>query len=95
MAEQNRIIENIRKKRKLNGRINRIIAGVIRVPETSFNTTTVIKGLNNADEIDILEIIMGIEAEFEITMPDDIMGQLKTVGDFYEYVRKSTGWWDK
>lgn len=91
MAEQNEIINNIRRKRRFNAKISRIIADVLRVSETEFNADTIIKGFHDADEIDILEIIIGIEAEFEIQIPDNLFSNFKTVGDFYDYVRNATG----
>lgn len=91
MAEQNEILNNIRRKRRFNARISRIIAEVLRVNENDFNAETVIKGFNKADEIDILEIIIGVETEFDIQIPDNLFSEFKTVGDFYDYVRNATG----
>ncbi len=41
----------------------------------------------NLDSLDIVEIIMAIEEEFNITIPDDDVQKLKTVRDAVEYIR--------
>lgn len=39
-----------------------------------------------ADSIDTVEVIMAVEKEFDIEIPDSDAERLKTVGDFYEYL---------
>jgi acyl carrier protein len=39
-----------------------------------------------ADSIDILELVMGLEEEFGITIPDDQAENIKTVGDAIDYI---------
>lgn len=39
-----------------------------------------------ADSIDRVEIIMKLEEEFNIEIPEDISDKLKTVTDFAEYI---------
>ena len=34
-----------------------------------------------ADELDIIELVMSIEEEFQIAIPDDAIDKIKTVGD--------------
>src|SRR6266403_2133684 len=91
MADQNEIINNIRRKRRFNARISRIIADVLSVNEIDFNADTIKKKFHKDNEIDILEIIIGIETEFDIQIPDNLFSEFKTVGDFYDYVRNATG----
>ena len=40
-----------------------------------------------ADSLDIVELIMGIEEEFDIEIPDEDAEKLKTVGEAMEYVK--------
>jgi acyl carrier protein len=44
-----------------------------------------------ADSLDIVELIMGIEEEFEVEIPDEDAEKLKNVGDALAYVRKRLG----
>ena len=41
----------------------------------------------NLDSLDIVEIVMAIEEEFNITIPDDDVQKLKTVKDAVEYIQ--------
>jgi len=41
----------------------------------------------NLDSLDIVEILMAIEDEFNITISDDDIQKLKTVKDAVEYIR--------
>ena len=40
-----------------------------------------------ADSLDIVELIMGIEEEFDIEIPDEDAEKLTTVGEALEYVK--------
>lgn len=44
-----------------------------------------------ADSLDIVELIMGIEEEFDIEIPDEDAEKLTTVGEAMEYVKKKLG----
>ena len=39
-----------------------------------------------ADSLDVVEIIMSVEEEFDLVMPDEVLEQIKTVGDAVEYL---------
>lgn len=44
-----------------------------------------------ADSLDIVELIMGIEEEFDIEIPDEDAEKLTTVGEAMEYVKVKLG----
>ena len=41
----------------------------------------------SADSLDIVELIMGIEEEFELEIPDSDAEKIVTVGDVVEYIK--------
>jgi acyl carrier protein len=41
-----------------------------------------------ADSLDIVELIMDIEEEFEISIPDEDYEKIKTVGDAVTYIEE-------
>lgn len=43
-----------------------------------------------ADSLDAVELVMAIEEEFEIEVPDDQAEKLVAVGDIIDYVDKSS-----
>ncbi len=44
-----------------------------------------------ADSLDTVELVMAIEEEFGIEIPDDDAEKAKTVGDVVEYINKKLG----
>ncbi|CUP69052.1 acyl carrier protein [Clostridium baratii] len=42
----------------------------------------------NADSLDIVELIMALEDELDMEIPDEDVEGFKTVGDVVEYVKK-------
>jgi len=44
-----------------------------------------------ADSLDIVELVMELEEEFEITIPDDQAEKIKTVGEAIDYIEKEQG----
>ena len=44
-----------------------------------------------ADSLDIVELIMGIEEEFDIELPDEDAEKLTTVGEAMSYVKAKLG----
>ena len=44
-----------------------------------------------ADSLDIVELIMGIEEEFDIEIPDEDAEKLTTVGEAMDYVKGKLG----
>ena len=55
------------------------------VPEASFVDDL------GADSLDIVELIMGIEEEFDIEIPDEDAEKLTTVGEAVEYAAAKVG----
>lgn len=41
-----------------------------------------------ADSLDIVELIMELEEEFEINIPDDQAEKIKTVGEAIDYIER-------
>lgn len=43
-----------------------------------------------ADSLDIVELIMGLETEFDIEIPDEEAENITTVGDAVNYVKENS-----
>lgn len=43
-----------------------------------------------ADSLDVVELVMAFEDEFQIEIPDDEVGEIKTVGDAVTYISKKS-----
>ena len=44
----------------------------------------------DADSLDVVEVIMALEEEFEIEIPDEDAEKIRTVGDVIEYINDRT-----
>lgn len=67
-------------------KIQKQLAAQLNVkPEVITMQTDVIKDLK-ADSLDIVEMIMTLEEEFNITVPEDKASQFKTVGDLVAFI---------
>lgn len=42
-----------------------------------------------ADSLDIVDLVMAIEEEFELEIPDDAVEGIKTVGDIVKYIEEN------
>ncbi len=42
-----------------------------------------------ADSIDLVELVMALEEEFEIQIPDEEVAKIKTVSDVVEYIKEN------
>lgn len=66
-----------------------IIAEVLNVePEEITMETTFVDDLG-ADSLDVFQIIMGIEEEFDIEIPNEAAEQIVTVGDAVEQIKNA------
>jgi len=52
-------------------------------PQTSFVTDL------GADSLDTVELIMELEEEFEINIPDDVADKIETVGQAIDFIEKA------
>ena len=66
-----------------------IIAEVLNIePEDITMAATFVDDLG-ADSLDIFQIIMGIEEEFDIEIPNEAAEQIVTVGDAVEQIKNA------
>ncbi|KUK11418.1 MAG: Acyl carrier protein [Clostridia bacterium 41_269] len=70
--------------------IKRIVSDQLGVEEEEITEATSFEDLN-ADSLDIVELIMALEEEFDIEIPDEDAEKLTTVGAAVEYVKAKIG----
>ncbi len=64
-----------------------IIAEVLNVDAEDITMETTFVDDLGADSLDVFQIIMGIEEEFDIEIPNDAAEQIVTVGDAVEQIK--------
>ena len=72
-------------------KLKKIIAEVLNVDEEEITMETTFVDDLGADSLDIFQIIMGIEEEFDIEIPDEDAEKLTTVGEAMSYVKAKLG----
>ena len=68
-------------------KLKKVIADVLNVdPEEITMESTFVDDLG-ADSLDVFQIIMGLEEEFDIEVPDEEAEKITTVGAVVEYIK--------
>ena len=67
-------------------KIKKILADTLDVSEEEISADTNIATDLGADSLDVVEILMSIEDEFEIEIPDNEIENIRTVGELVEYI---------
>ena len=68
-------------------KIKAIIAEVLNIDADSITEDTTFVDYLGADSLDIFQIIMGIEEEYDIELDNESVEQIQTVGDAVEAIR--------
>ena len=70
-------------------KIKKILADTLDVNEDEISADTNIATDLGADSLDVVEILMSIEDEFDIEIPDSEIENIRTVGELVEYIEKN------
>lgn len=71
-------------------RIKEIIADQLGLDDTEeITTTTSLVDDLEADSLDAIEIVMALEDEFDIDIPDEEAEQFKNIGDICKYIEEN------
>ena len=68
-------------------KVKEIIIEQLGVSETSITTEASFIDDLGADSLDIVELIMALEEEFDIEIPDEDAEKVVTVGDVVDYIK--------
>jgi acyl carrier protein len=69
-------------------RVIDIVCENLAVNKEQVNRNTSFMEDMGADSLDIVELVMELEEEFEITIPDDQAEKIKTVGEAIDYIER-------
>ena len=67
-------------------KVRAILCDQLDVEEANVTTESVLTDDLGADSIDLVDLIMSLESEFDIEIPDEDVEKVKTVGDVVKYI---------
>ncbi len=70
-------------------KIKKMLADQLDADEDELTMETNIAKDLEADSLDVVELLMTIEDEFEVEIPDEEIENIKTIGDLTEYIQNN------
>ena len=70
-------------------KLKKIIVEVLNVDESEVTPEATFVDDLGADSLDVFQIIMGLEEEFDIEIPNEEAEKIVTVGDAVEQIKKA------
>ncbi|MCR9120474.1 MAG: acyl carrier protein [bacterium] len=76
-------------KVSIQDRVIDIVAEQLGVEKEKVSRETSFVNDLGADSLDTVELVMELEEEFDITIPDDVAEKIQTVGQAIEFIEKA------
>lgn len=70
-------------------KIKKLLADQLDVDENDMTMDTNIAKDLGADSLDVVELLMSIEDEFEVEIPDEEIENIRTIGELTEYIQNN------
>lgn len=70
-------------------KVKGILCDQLDIDEDSVTMDSVITEDFGADSLDFVDLVMTLEEEFEVEIPDDEIKNIRTVGDIVRYIEQS------
>ncbi len=75
----------------VEAKVKEIIIDKLGVEESQITPTASFTNDLGADSLDIVELVMGFESEFGLSIPDEDAEKISTVGDAIKYITEKKG----
>ena len=73
---------------EIEEKVVQIVSEQMSVDKTELSRDTSFVNDLNADSLDTVELVMELEDEFDLTIPDEEAEAIKTVGQAIDYIQK-------
>ena len=70
-------------------RIKSIICDEFDINENEITMTTSLSDDLDIDSLDLIDLVMSLEDEFSVELPDEALADMKTVGDIVRYIEEN------
>ncbi len=67
-----------------------IVSEQLSIPKEEITRSSSFVDDLKADSLDVVELVMEFEDEFEVTIPDDDYDKISTVGDAIDYIEEKS-----
>ena len=74
----------------INARLKSIIASQLQIDAANIDDDTDVISELAADSLDVVEILMSVEEQLSVSVPDDAIPALRTVADMQAYIEDNT-----
>ena len=71
-------------------KVKAILAEQFEIDEDQITDDTDLQGDLNADSLDVVDLVMSIEDEFGIEVPDEEIEHVRTVGELVNFIESNT-----
>lgn len=71
-------------------KVKAILSEQFDVEEDTITVDTLIADDLGADSLDVVDVLMSLEDEFDIEIPDDEIENIKSVGELVAYIESNT-----
>lgn len=71
-------------------RVKKVVVNQLEVSEDEVTPTASFVDDLGADSLDVVELVMGLEEEFDVEIPDEDAEKIATVGDAVSYIDSKT-----
>ncbi|MBI5707205.1 MAG: acyl carrier protein [Armatimonadetes bacterium] len=78
-------------KQEIVGRVKKVVVEKLGCKEEEVVESASFQEDLGADSLDTVELVMALEEEFGVDIPDDEVNAIRTVGDAIEYICKKKG----
>lgn len=76
---------------ELEGKVRKILAENLSVPEDQIKMESRFQEDLDADSLDLVEAVLGLEEEFGVSIPEEEMEGVRTVGQAVDLVAQKLG----
>ena len=87
----NATLHAMSEEKNIETRIKQIIQDQLNVPQEKIMSEAKFLEDLGADSLDTVELVMAVEEEFNVEIPDDKAEQLQSVGAVIQYVEEAQG----
>lgn len=70
-------------------KVREIICEQFDMEEEQVTMDSVIREDLGADSLDLVDLVMSFEDEFKIEVPDEVIEEIRTVGDIVKYIEEN------